>query len=106
VDSAFDFRKNQPHLQLEQIGADGQPAALNFFMCAPPSSERRRRIGTIAVDWHDCAWSPTIVTQFPAATRRWRVTKSLPASTPILHPSSFMPQPDIFQHHENHPYEK
>ena len=42
----------------------------DFFMCAPSSSESRRRANTIAVCWHDCAWSPLIVMRSPVAESR------------------------------------
>jgi prepilin-type N-terminal cleavage/methylation domain-containing protein len=43
----------------------------------------RRRL--VAVDWHDCAWSPQIVVQTPSRTQNWFATKRLPAPPQILH---------------------
>jgi prepilin-type N-terminal cleavage/methylation domain-containing protein len=43
---------------------------------APPA-------GTLAVDWHDCAWVPVIVVQ-SSPGQRLR-TKPLPASSPVAH---------------------
>jgi hypothetical protein len=31
------------------------------------SSSKPRRVGSIAVDWRDCAWSPPIVVRIPEA---------------------------------------
>ena len=43
---------------------------------APPA-------GSLAVEWHDCAWVPVIVVQSPAGLRPH--TKPLPASSPVAH---------------------
>jgi len=51
-----------------------------LFMRATPSSGPRRRPRSIAVDWHDCAWAPRIVVQFPAAAR------AHPRTTPVFLP--------------------
>jgi hypothetical protein len=42
-------------------------------MCATPSSEPRRRAGSIAVDWRDCAWSPPVVVRSPVAAESRRL---------------------------------
>jgi hypothetical protein len=42
-------------------------------MCATPSSERRRRASSIAVEWRDCAWSPPIVVRSQAAAESRRL---------------------------------
>ncbi len=49
-------------------------------MSATPSSGPRRRPRSIAVDWHDCAWAPRIVVQFPASAR------AHPRTTPVFLP--------------------
>jgi prepilin-type N-terminal cleavage/methylation domain-containing protein len=53
-------------------------------MCftSKPNSVRRER--TVAVEWHDCAWSPTITMQMPSP-QRGGMTKPLPALPSILH---------------------
>ncbi len=40
---------------------------MNFFMCATQKSGPRRGGSALPVDWRDCAWSPSIVMQFPRA---------------------------------------
>jgi hypothetical protein len=42
-------------------------------MCARSSSKPRRRTGTIAVDWRDCAWSPPVVMRNPVAAESRRL---------------------------------
>jgi prepilin-type N-terminal cleavage/methylation domain-containing protein len=51
------------------------------FISKPKSSRRER---TVAVDWHDCAWSPAITVQAPSP-ERGDLTKPLPALPSILH---------------------
>jgi len=46
-------------------------------MRATPSSEPRRRVKSIAVEWRDCAWSPPIVVRSTAAESRRLETKPL-----------------------------
>ena len=50
-------------------------------MAAKPQNDDRRR--SVAVDWHDCAWSPAVV-QMPSPARR-APAKPLIVSPPILH---------------------
>ena len=40
---------------------------------------------SVAVDWHDCAWTPQIVVQTPVRTQNRFTTKRLPAPPQILH---------------------
>jgi prepilin-type N-terminal cleavage/methylation domain-containing protein len=80
VDPTFNRRKNKPHLQLEQTGANQQPAAVKIFMRIDEKIESRRE-QPMAVDWHDCAWSPSIMVQTPPR----RMTKQLPATPLVLH---------------------
>jgi prepilin-type N-terminal cleavage/methylation domain-containing protein len=65
---------------LEQTGADQQPAAVKIFMRLDEKMESRRE-QSVAVDWHDCAWSPSIMVQTPPR----RMTKQLPATPLVLH---------------------
>jgi prepilin-type N-terminal cleavage/methylation domain-containing protein len=51
--------------------------------CADNSASVRRSL--VAVDWHDCAWSPQIVVQAPPRMQRRSATKRLPAPPQILH---------------------
>jgi prepilin-type N-terminal cleavage/methylation domain-containing protein len=53
-------------------------------MCFTPKPNSVRRERTLAVDWHDCAWSPPITVQMPSP-ERGDVTKRLPALPSILH---------------------
>jgi prepilin-type N-terminal cleavage/methylation domain-containing protein len=45
----------------------------------------RRSANTLRVDWHDCAWSPAIVVQPPAAGDRNVTIKPLPTAPPFRH---------------------
>ncbi len=54
------------------------------FTSKPNSVRRPARRDTVAVDWHDCAWSPTITLQMPSP-QRGGMTKPLPALPSILH---------------------
>ena len=53
-------------------------------MCLDAKSKTTRHKNSVAVDWHDCAWIPAIITQAPLLERR-RETKPLPALPSILH---------------------
>jgi len=50
-------------------------------MCVAPKSGPGREY-SIAVDWRDCAWSPPIVVQFPAAAQPDPVAQTSPPSPP------------------------
>src|SRR6202044_1421068 len=39
----------------------------------------------VAVDWHDCAWSPSITVQTPTLSDRRLLTKRLPATKLVSH---------------------
>src|SRR5277367_2184692 len=52
-------------------------------MCQEKKIDTALRAGSLAVDWHDCAWVPAIVVQAPAVRRR--LTNPLPGSPAILH---------------------
>jgi prepilin-type N-terminal cleavage/methylation domain-containing protein len=54
-------------------------------MCLKAIFQNRRRVNVLRVDWHDCAWSPAIVVQAPAADRRNVVIKPLPTAPPFRH---------------------
>ena len=53
--------------------------------CADESDSERRR--PVAVDWHDCSWSPEITVISQNRTNRRRLTKRLPATPLVLHTS-------------------
>jgi prepilin-type N-terminal cleavage/methylation domain-containing protein len=52
-------------------------------MCQDKKLKTAPRAGSLAVDWHDCAWVPAIVIQTPSD--RPRLTNQLPATLPFLH---------------------
>jgi prepilin-type N-terminal cleavage/methylation domain-containing protein len=52
-------------------------------MCQENELKTAPRAGSLAVDWHDCAWIPTIIVQPPPDGRR--LTNPLPATLPFLH---------------------
>jgi prepilin-type N-terminal cleavage/methylation domain-containing protein len=54
-------------------------------MCLEASIENTQRANSLPVDWHDCAWSPSIVVQTPVLANRCDATKRLPVALPILH---------------------
>jgi prepilin-type N-terminal cleavage/methylation domain-containing protein len=53
-------------------------------MCFISKSNPVRRERIVAVDWHDCAWTPPITMQMPPP-ERGDVTKQLPALPSVLH---------------------
>jgi prepilin-type N-terminal cleavage/methylation domain-containing protein len=70
-------------------------------MCVAAKSENSDRRRSVAVDWHDCAWSPPVV-QAPPPSRRAR-TKPLIVPPPFLHtprrhPTYFKPMKTISLH--------
>src|ERR1700689_1216760 len=44
-----------------------------------------RREQPVAVDWHDCAWAPSITVQTPTLSDRRLLTKRLPATKLVSH---------------------
>jgi prepilin-type N-terminal cleavage/methylation domain-containing protein len=54
-------------------------------MCFILKSDVARRESSMAVDWHDCAWSPDIRVQNPPSPARRAPIKRLPAPSLILH---------------------
>jgi prepilin-type N-terminal cleavage/methylation domain-containing protein len=52
-------------------------------MCQEKKPKTAPRTGSLAVDWHDCAWIPAIIVQTPSD--RQRLTNPLPGARTILH---------------------
>src|SRR5450432_2737312 len=52
-------------------------------MCQDKKPKTAPRTGSLAVDWHDCAWIPAIIVQTPSDRRR--LTNPLPGARTILH---------------------
>jgi prepilin-type N-terminal cleavage/methylation domain-containing protein len=63
-------------LQLEQTGADQQSTALKFMQIGENFTDARNE-QLVAVDWHDCTWSPRIAVQDCPPPRRRAGVKSL-----------------------------
>jgi hypothetical protein len=91
-------------------------------MCVAQKSGPGREC-SVAVDWRDCAWSPPIAVQFPAAAHCDPVTPvgrcccaaqtstrtSAAMFLPVPPPAgekTFPPQPVFLKTYENHRYEQ
>jgi prepilin-type N-terminal cleavage/methylation domain-containing protein len=84
VGSIEDFRQDVSHLQLEQKSHYQQPATLSHFMFINDANGSNCRPSPLAIEWHDCSFSPVI--ELRLGVRRSNAARTKPLPTPAILP--------------------